>query len=162
MRTLRTERGWSQEEFAYQCGLHRTYIGHVELGKKNISFNNLVTIAATLGLTLSDLFSGLEDGSGTPEEHPPGSARRQPPDNGAGAGHAPPTDRRPERPPLHQTVARALHQETLTSLSEYCIAQSVTGQYYRYVLNSMDIQTMRLICCYPKLIGGLVRPVNRR
>ena len=78
MRTLRTERGWSQEEFAYQCGLHRTYIGHVELGKKNISFNNLVTVAATLGLTLSDLFSGLEDGSGTPEEHPPGSARRQP------------------------------------------------------------------------------------
>ena len=69
MRTLRTERGWSQEEFAYQCGLHRTYIGHVELGKKNISFNNLVTVASTLGLTLSELFSGLEDGD-TPNEQP--------------------------------------------------------------------------------------------
>ena len=77
MRSLRTERGWSQEEFAYQCGLHRTYIGHVELGKKNISFNNLVTIAATLGLTLSELFSGLEDGD-TPKEQPQDSARRRP------------------------------------------------------------------------------------
>ena len=77
MRTLRTERGWSQEEFAYQCGLHRTYIGHVELGKKNISFNNLVTVASTLGLTLSELFSGLEDGD-TPNEQPQDSTRRRP------------------------------------------------------------------------------------
>jgi transcriptional regulator with XRE-family HTH domain len=63
IRTLREDRGWSQEEFAYQCGLHRTYISHVELGKKNISFENIVTISATLGCTLSDLFSGLEDGT---------------------------------------------------------------------------------------------------
>jgi len=63
IRSLREDKGWSQEEFAYQCGLHRTYISHVELGKKNISFENIVTISATLGCTLSDLFSGLEDRS---------------------------------------------------------------------------------------------------
>ena len=76
IRSLRTEKGWSQEEFAYECGLHRTYISHVELGKKNISFNSLVTIAATLGLRLSDLFSGLEDGDGRINEQPQDSTRR--------------------------------------------------------------------------------------
>ncbi len=68
IRALRSERGWSQEEFAYQCGLHRTYIGHVELGKKNISFNNLVAVSAALGITLSELFAGLEDGAGKQAE----------------------------------------------------------------------------------------------
>jgi transcriptional regulator with XRE-family HTH domain len=63
MRALRSEKGWSQEEFAYQCGLHRTYIGHVELGKKNISFNNLAAVSAALGITMSELFAGLEDGT---------------------------------------------------------------------------------------------------
>jgi transcriptional regulator with XRE-family HTH domain len=65
IRELRAEKGWSQEEFAYQCGLHRTYIGHVELGKKNISFESLVTIAAALAIPLSQLFVGLEERAGT-------------------------------------------------------------------------------------------------
>ena len=64
IRALRSEKGWSQEQLAFECGLHRTYIGHVELGKKNISFNNLVTISAALGITLSELFAGLEAGTG--------------------------------------------------------------------------------------------------
>jgi transcriptional regulator with XRE-family HTH domain len=56
------EKGLSQEKFAFDCNLHRTYLSHVELGRKNISFNNLVTISAALGLTLSELFAGLEAG----------------------------------------------------------------------------------------------------
>lgn len=64
IRALRSEKGWSQEQLAFECGLHRTYLGHVELGKKNISFNNLVTISAALGITLSELFAGLEAGTG--------------------------------------------------------------------------------------------------
>lgn len=64
IRALRSEKRWSQETLAFECGLHRTYLGHVELGKKNISFNNLVTISATLGLTLSELLAGLEAGTG--------------------------------------------------------------------------------------------------
>ena len=64
IRELRVAKGWSQEEMAYQAGLHRTYVGHVELGKKNISFGSLVTITAALGVRLSDLFAGLEDSAG--------------------------------------------------------------------------------------------------
>lgn len=56
------ERGLSQEKFAFDCNLHRTYLSHVELGRKNISFNNLVSISAAFGLTLSELFAGLEAG----------------------------------------------------------------------------------------------------
>lgn len=72
IRALRSERGWSQETLAFECGLHRTYLGHVELGKKNISFNNLVTISATLGVTLSELFAGLETGTEQSSASPQG------------------------------------------------------------------------------------------
>jgi transcriptional regulator with XRE-family HTH domain len=60
---LRAAKKWSQEEFAHVSGLHRTYIGQIERGEKNISFDNLSKVAGALGLTLSDLFSGLEDGA---------------------------------------------------------------------------------------------------
>lgn len=62
IKALRLEKGLSQEKFAFDCSLHRTYLSHVELGRKNISFNNLVTISAAFGLTLSELFAGLEAG----------------------------------------------------------------------------------------------------
>ncbi len=61
---LRAAKEWSQEEFAHISGLHRTYIGQIERGEKNISFGNLSKIAGVLGLTLSELLSGLEDGGG--------------------------------------------------------------------------------------------------
>ena len=60
---LRAAKGWSQEEFAHVSGLHRTYIGQVERGEKNISFKSLTTISTMLGVTLSDLMSGLEEGA---------------------------------------------------------------------------------------------------
>lgn len=60
---LRAAKKWSQEEFAHVSGLHRTYIGQIERGEKNISFANLSKVAGVLGVTLSDLLSGLEDGS---------------------------------------------------------------------------------------------------
>jgi transcriptional regulator with XRE-family HTH domain len=58
---LRTAKKWSQEEFAHISGLHRTYIGQIERGEKNISFGNLSKISSVLGVTLSELLSGLED-----------------------------------------------------------------------------------------------------
>jgi len=48
--------------FSGCSGLHRTYIGQIERGEKNISFENLSKVAGVLGVTLSDLLSGLEDG----------------------------------------------------------------------------------------------------
>jgi transcriptional regulator with XRE-family HTH domain len=42
---LRRERGWSQEALAYECGLHRTFVAHVERQVRNISLDNLERIA---------------------------------------------------------------------------------------------------------------------
>src|ERR1700735_4775939 len=57
---LRAAKKWSQEEFAHISGFHRTYIGQIERGEKNISFSNLSRVASVLGLSLSELLSGLE------------------------------------------------------------------------------------------------------
>lgn len=65
---LRSAKNWSQEEFAHISGLHRTYIGQIERGEKNISFGNLSKVAGVLGVTLSELLSGLEDGAAADTE----------------------------------------------------------------------------------------------
>ena len=57
MRIARHEIGISQEELADQCGLHRTYIGSVERGERNISVDNMEAIAIALGQKLEDLLS---------------------------------------------------------------------------------------------------------
>jgi transcriptional regulator with XRE-family HTH domain len=59
---LRAAKKWSQEEFAHVSGLHRTYIGQVERGEKNLSFANLQKISSALGISSSELLSGLEEG----------------------------------------------------------------------------------------------------
>ena len=59
VRKLRMKQGISQEEFADKCGLHRTYISDVELGKRNVSLENIDRIASSLGMTLSDFFKEL-------------------------------------------------------------------------------------------------------
>lgn len=62
MQQLRAAKGWSQEEFAHVCGLHRTYVGQIERAEKNISFENLTKLSSALGITLAELLSGLEGG----------------------------------------------------------------------------------------------------
>jgi len=47
----------SQEDFAEVCDLHRTYIGQVERGEKNISFENIGRIASAVRLKPSELFA---------------------------------------------------------------------------------------------------------
>lgn len=45
---LRREKGWSQEDLAFECGLHRTFIAHVERLARNIALDNIERIAQAL------------------------------------------------------------------------------------------------------------------
>ena len=60
IRELRTEQSYSQEAFADKCGVHRTFMGTVERGESNLSFQNILKVAAALGISLSTLFQDLE------------------------------------------------------------------------------------------------------
>lgn len=51
----RTDLGLSQEELAHLCNLHRTYIGSIERGERNVSLQNISTIAKTLKCSPSEL-----------------------------------------------------------------------------------------------------------
>jgi len=62
LRSVREKRGWSQEELAFECGLHRTYIGAVERGEYNVTLLTLRTITDTLGITLVDAMKGMSKG----------------------------------------------------------------------------------------------------
>jgi transcriptional regulator with XRE-family HTH domain len=60
IRELRSKRGWSQEDFADICGLHRTYMGSIERGERNLTIVSILTVAQHLEMTVSQLLSGLE------------------------------------------------------------------------------------------------------
>lgn len=62
IRDLRTAHTWSQEEFADVCRVHRTYMGHLERGEKNVSITSIVRVSAAFGITLSELFTGVDGG----------------------------------------------------------------------------------------------------
>ena len=59
VRDLRIAQGISQEVLAQKSGLHRTYIGGIERGERNISLVNIEKIAKALNLTLADIVDGL-------------------------------------------------------------------------------------------------------
>lgn len=56
LRTLRAERGWSQEGFAHHCGLDRAYYGGIERGERNVAALNLLRIARALDVNVGELF----------------------------------------------------------------------------------------------------------
>ncbi|QNP77734.1 helix-turn-helix domain-containing protein [Phascolarctobacterium faecium] len=59
IKELRNATGLSQERFALQIGMDRTYFASVEAGRRNISICNIKKIADGLGISLSDLFKDL-------------------------------------------------------------------------------------------------------
>jgi len=60
IREKRVAKGWSQEELAFNCGLHRTYVGAVERGERNLSLLSLEKIADALGLSIGALFANVK------------------------------------------------------------------------------------------------------
>lgn len=56
IRELRKDKGFSQENFAAEVGLDRTYMGSVERGERNIAALNLIKIAKTLKVEVGALF----------------------------------------------------------------------------------------------------------
>ena len=55
LRRYREERGLSQEAFADNLGWHRTYVGGIERGQRNLSLRALEDLAARIGLDPLDL-----------------------------------------------------------------------------------------------------------
>lgn len=55
MRRLRHSKGWSQEEFAHQAGLHRTYVSDLERGARNPTITVIDKLAVALGVSVGAL-----------------------------------------------------------------------------------------------------------
>ena len=61
VRHLRIDAGLSQEQFANECGLHRTYVGAIERGEKTISIETANKLAKAFGFSLAEFFQKLEE-----------------------------------------------------------------------------------------------------
>lgn len=55
VRYLRTQAGLSQEKLSFLTGFHRTYIGMIERGERNISLTNILVFAKAFEMDVSDL-----------------------------------------------------------------------------------------------------------
>jgi transcriptional regulator with XRE-family HTH domain len=67
VRALRHALDVSQEELAARCGLHRTYVGSVERGERNVTLSTLEVLASVLGVSVPELL--------TPSRTPDGKSK---------------------------------------------------------------------------------------
>lgn len=58
IRAFREAKSLSQEDFADICGLHRTYVGSVERGERNVTLSTLEVFASVMGVSVSQLLTG--------------------------------------------------------------------------------------------------------
>jgi len=65
IKTQRASLGISQEELAHRAGLHRTYVSDLERGARNPSIESIEKLADALQVSVSNLFEGAENGSGS-------------------------------------------------------------------------------------------------
>lgn len=59
IRQLRKSRGLSQENLAFSAGVHRTYVGMIERGEKNITLSNIRKMVDAFGISVSELLKDL-------------------------------------------------------------------------------------------------------
>ncbi len=55
IKQLRTDRNMTQEKLSFATGFHRTYIGMIERGERNISLSNMATFARVFEVSISEL-----------------------------------------------------------------------------------------------------------
>lgn len=60
IKKLRTQQNLSQENLAEETGFHRTYIGMVERGERNISLLNIQKFSKALGIEIHQLFKEIK------------------------------------------------------------------------------------------------------
>ncbi|WP_436127874.1 helix-turn-helix domain-containing protein [Acidovorax sp. LjRoot117] len=70
VRHFRKARGWSQEAFADECGIDRSYMGGVERGERNIAMVNIDRVIKALDMQPSEFFKSLD----APGREPPSDA----------------------------------------------------------------------------------------
>lgn len=64
LQQLRRERGLSQEEFGFECELHRTYISLLERGKRIPSLTTIIQLATALDVPPSEIVRRVESRMG--------------------------------------------------------------------------------------------------
>lgn len=60
IKAFRQNRGLSQEDFADLCDLHRTYIGSIERGERNVTLGTLELFSSVMGVSVPELLTALE------------------------------------------------------------------------------------------------------
>jgi transcriptional regulator with XRE-family HTH domain len=58
IRAYREANNLSQEELADMCDLHRTYVGSVERGERNVTLSTLEIFASVIGVSIPQLLTG--------------------------------------------------------------------------------------------------------
>lgn len=59
IRAFREDKGFSQEDFADLCGLHRTYVGSIERCERNVTLSTLEVLASVMGVSVPQLLTGM-------------------------------------------------------------------------------------------------------
>ena len=57
---LRKDKKLSQQKFAYEADIERTFLTHIEKGRKNISVGTLEKILKALDVTIAEFFNTKE------------------------------------------------------------------------------------------------------
>jgi transcriptional regulator with XRE-family HTH domain len=59
LKRLRTAKGWSQEQYAFEAGIHRTYVSDIERGARNPTILILEKLAQPLGIEPAELIKKI-------------------------------------------------------------------------------------------------------